>query len=387
MAVACGVCVANICYNQPLLGDFAADFQASPTQVGWVAMASQVGYGLGLLFFLPLGDLVERRRIVLTLVSASTAVLGAIACSPSLGWLILFNLLIGATSMGAQILIPLAVELSPPAERGRTVGLMMAGLLGGILLARTLAGFVADAFGWRTLYGLAAGLMLVTGLLLRRGLPHRPPVVVLSYPRLMRSLWDVLKSQPRLWRPMVVSGLSFATFTVFWSTLAFLMISEFHRGASETGLFGLVGLAGALAAPAAGRLADRRGVPFTVSLALLLIMAAFLLMWSSVTIATLIVGVLLMDLGVQAVQVAEQGQVLSLLPEARSRLNTLYMVARFAGGAFGSLVGTTAWSHGHWPAVCAAALTLGTAALLVHALGHRFEQALARPAFVADPAV
>ena len=376
LAVVCGACVANICYNQPLLGEFSNYFGATASQVGWVSVASQSGYGLGLLFFLPLGDIMERRRLVLTLICSCAALLAATAAAPTLPLLILGNLLVGATAMGAQILIPLAVEMSPANAQGRTVGVMMTGILSGVLLARTLAGFIGDHFGWRAMFALASGMMVVLTVMLRGVMPHRPPAVDLPYGRLMRSLWEVLKTQPRVWRPALVGALSFATFTAFWTSLAFLMREHFHRGATETGLFGIVGLVGALAAPQAGKFADRRGSVFTVSLALIVIFAAFGMMWAWVTIPMLIVGVLLMDLGVQAVQVAEQGRVLSLLPSARSRLNTLYMVSRFVGGALGSLVGAFAWTHGQWPAVCGATLALTALAMVIHLFGQRYEGAL-----------
>ncbi len=373
MAVACGACVANFCYNQPLLGAFAVYFNATAAQVGWVAMASQIGYGVGLLFFLPLGDIVERRKLILTLIYLCAVMLAATAFAPSLPLLILGNFLIGATCMGAQILIPIAVEMSPPNEQGRTVGVMMTGLLGGILLARTLAGFVGDHFGWRAMFGLAAVMMVVLAVLLRTRLPHRPPTVTMRYRDLMVSLWQVLKSQPRLWRPSIIGALSFGSFTAFWTSLSFLMAEHFHRGSTETGLFGIVGLVGALAAPYSGKLADKRGAAFTVTLALTVILAAFGVMWLWVTIPALILGVLLMDVGVQTVQVAEQGKVLSLMPEARSRINTLYMVSRFIGGAAGSIAGAFAWSHGGWPAVCAAALGMNALALTIHFVAKRRE--------------
>jgi predicted MFS family arabinose efflux permease len=385
MALACGISVANICYNQPLLGNFAEYFHTTPAQVGWVSMATQIGYGLGLLFFLPLGDLIERRTIVLALSYACTVSLIGTALAPSLGWLVLSNLLIGLTAMSAQILIPLAVELAPAGRQGRTVGVMMTGLLGGILLARTLAGFVGEAFGWRSMYWLAAGLMIVLVSFLKKGLPFRPPVVKLKYGQLMGSLWQVFKTQPKLWRSFAVSALTFATFTAFWTTLAFLMIEQFKQGATETGLFGIVGLVGALAAPYAGKFADKRGVTLTVSLALSVTALAFGLMWVWVTIPVLIIGVLLMDVGVQTMQVAEQGKVITLLPEARSRLNTIYMVTRFIGGAAGSLIGAFAWSHGGWPAVCASSIALIGASALIHLLGTRYETVALLPA-LAEPA-
>lgn len=373
MAVACGACVANFCYNQPLLGAFAVYFNATAAQVGWVAMASQIGYGLGLLFFLPLGDIMERRKLILLLIHVCAVMLAATAFAPSLPLLILGNFLIGATCMGAQILIPIAVEMSPPSEQGRTVGVMMTGLLGGILLARTLAGVIGDHFGWRAMFGLAAVMMVVLAALLRTRLPHRPPSVTMRYRDLMVSLWQVLKSQPRLWRPSIIGALSFGSFTAFWTSLSFLMAEHFHRGSTETGLFGIVGLVGALAAPYSGKLADKRGATFTVTLALTVILAAFGVMWLWVTIPALILGVLLMDVGVQTVQVAEQGKVLSLMPEARSRINTLYMGSRFVGGAAGSIAGAFAWSRGGWPAVCATALGMNALALTIHFVAKRRE--------------
>lgn len=366
MAASCGICVANVCYNQPLLGDIASYFHATAAQVGWVAMASQAGYGLGLLLLLPLGDILERRRLVQTIIGLCAGVLALTAVAPTLGLFIAGNLLVGVTSMASQILIPFAVELSPPERRGHTVGVMMTGLLGGILLARTLAGFVGDRLGWRAMYGLATLLMIGLACALQGRLPHRRPTTRMPYGRLMASLWQVLRTQPRLWRPSIVTALSFGSFTAFWTTLAFVMQDHFHLGASATGLFGLVGLAGALAAPHAGRLADRRGASFTVVLALIASLAAFGLMSVWLTIPGLIFGVMLMDVGVQTVQVSEQGTVLALMPEARSRLNTLYMVARFIGGAIGSLAGAYAWTYGRWPSVCAVAFAMNALALGIH---------------------
>jgi predicted MFS family arabinose efflux permease len=373
MAAACGASAANIYYNQPLLGDFAAFFKATPTEASWVAVAAQTGYGLGLLFFLPLADLLERRRLVLMLISACVVLLLGTAMAPTLPILVLLQLLVGTTAMSAQILIPLAVEMTAPEKRGHTVGILMGGLLGGILLARTLSGFVGDHFGWRVMFLLAAGLMLIMALLLRAGLPHRPPSLQMRYGTLMLSLWQLLKTQPKLWAPSLVSALSFGSFTAFWTTLSFLMIDRFHQGATEAGLFGVVGLIGALGAPLAGKLADRKGVVFTVTLALLFSFFAFGLMSLWVTIPMLICGVLLMDLGVQSVQVAEQAKVIALLPEARSRINSLYMVMRFIGGAGGSLIGGAAWSAYRWPGVSISALILTALALLLHLAGTVWE--------------
>ena len=337
MAFACGASAANIYYNQPLLGNFARQFHASAVQVGWIAFAAQAGFVVVLLFFLFFCVRLERRRLVLWIVQACAVLLVATAFVPTLPWLIWLHLAVGMTSMSAQILIPLGVELSPPAARGHTVGVLMAGLLGGILLARTLSGFIGDHFGWRYMYGLAALVMAVLSFWLRAGLPRSKPAEQLPYHRLMLSLWDVLKSQPRLWPASLISGLTFGSFTAFWTTLSFLMIDQFHRGASAAGAFGIIGLVGALAAPLAGKLSDRMGAHVTVTIALTASLVAFVLMWSWVSIVSLIIGVLLMDVGVQSVQVAEQAKVISLLPSARSRLYTIYMVTRLVGGELGSM--------------------------------------------------
>lgn len=371
MSLACGVSVANLIYNQPLLGDFAKDFSATPEAAGQVASVSQIGYGLGLLFLLPLGDLVERRRLVIALTLLCAALMAATAFAPTISLLILAHLFIGVTSMSAQVLIPMGVEMAPPERRGHTVGTLMTGLLGGILLARTLSGVVADQFGWRAMYGLAAVMMVVLGGALALRLPHRPPALRMSYGKLMGSLWELLRTQPRLWPATLVSALSFASFSVFWTALSFLMMEHFHRGASEAGLFGVVGLVGALGAPMAGRISDRLGSAFLVTVSLIVCAVAFGLMWAWITIPSLIIGVLLMDLGAQSVQVAEQSKVIALVPEARSRLNALYMVGRFAGGAFGSVTGAIAWAHGGWTGVCVSSILMTALALVVHFFGSR----------------
>ncbi len=371
MAAACGSAAANIYYNQPLLSDFAAYFKTDVKHAGLVATAAQIGYGLGVLFFVPLGDLLERRRVLLTLAYACTLLLICTALVPSLSLLVLAQLLVGVTAMSSQLLIPLAVDLSPPAQRGRVVGILMAGLLAGLLLARTLGGIVGDHFGWRTMYWLAAAVMLVNATVLQFMLPHRPPTQTLSYARLMRSLAHLLRSQPALRTASFISATSFGAFCAFWAVLSFLMRDRFGRGATDAGLFGIVGLAGALFAPIAGKLSDRRGPAFTLTIAMLISILAFAQMWAWCTIPGLILGVLLLDLGVQSTQVAAQSEVMALVPDARSRLNTIYMVGRFIGGALGSAAGTAAYARAGWAGTCGVSillLVLGTAA---HLLGVR----------------
>jgi predicted MFS family arabinose efflux permease len=371
MAVACGVSVANVYFNQPLLGDFSLYFHAPPWKAGLVATAAQVGYGVGILFFLPLGDLLERRRLIVTMVLLCSACLVGASAAPNLPALILAHLLVGISAISPQILIPLGADLAPPAQRGRLVGTLMGGLLCGVLLARVFAGLIADHWGWRALYSLSAILMLALGIALRACLPRHPPAVQMSYGRLMRSLLALGREHPALRNASWVSALSFAGFSAFWTTLSFLLASRFHLGASAAGLFGIVGIIGAAAAPWAGRLSDRKGFGFTITISLVLTVLAFVTMGLWVAIWALIVGVLLMDLGVQSVQVAAQARVISLEPGARSRLNTFYMVARFTGGAAGSALGALAWTHWQWPGVCLFCLGVTLLAWLIHSSGPR----------------
>jgi predicted MFS family arabinose efflux permease len=366
MAVACGTAAANIYYNQPLLGDFARYFNATDYHAGMVATAAQVGYGVGIFFFVPLGDLMERRQLVLMLFGVCCVMLVGAALSPTLSALILMQLMVGITAVGAQVLIPLGIDLSPPHKRGHTVGVLMAGLLVGILLARTVSGFVGDKVGWRTTYAMAAGVMLVMAIVLWASLPHRAPSLRMSYGKLMHSMLDLLATQRQLWIASLVSGLSFGCFTAFWTTLSFLMADRFHRGASEAGMFGIIGIAGAMAAPVAGKISDRWGPGVTIITAIAISIIAFVLVGMWVTIAMLILGVLLVDLGVQSIQVSEQASVMALVPEARSRINTLYMVARFMGGAGGSAIGAAAWSRYGWTGVCAASILALLLAMVVH---------------------
>jgi predicted MFS family arabinose efflux permease len=256
----------------------------------------------------------------------------------------------------------------------------MAGLLCGLLVGRALAGLIGDHLGWRMLFWLAAGLLAVMGVVLQMTLPHRAPALKLSYARLMHSMSDLVKAHPTLRIASFVSATSFGAFVAFWTVLSFLMESRLGRGATEAGMLGIVGLVGAVAAPLAGRLSDKKGPAFTLTIAMLVTMLSFVQMWLWVSMAGLVVGVLLLDLGVQSAQVSAQSEVMNLDPGARSRLNTIYMVIRFIGGAAGSAIGAAAWSRGGWGATCAAALIALAVGTIVHLLGTR---AMRKPSLAA----
>ena len=371
MAVACAISVANLYYNQPLLALMARSFGVTETQVGVIPTLSQIGYAVGLGLLAPLGDIRERRRLILVMLCAVSAALASAALSPTLSLLALASLTIGLTTVVPQMLIPFAVHLSPPAARGRTVGIMMGGLLLGILLSRTVAGFVGAGPGWRAMYWIGAGLMLVLAGVLRLLLPEsHPPEHALTYGGLLRSVVRLAREQPVLREAALSGALLFAAFSAFWATLVFHLSSPaFRLGSEAAGLFGLVGAVGALAAPVIGRLADRHSPQFLVGLGTGITLASYLAFWAvGGSLWGLILGVVLLDLGVHAAQVSNQTRVYSLLPAATSRLNTVYMVAYFVGGSAGSLLGTLGWSAGRWNGVCLVGVALTGTALLTHGL-------------------
>ena len=354
MAIASGVAVANIYYNQPMLADMARSLKVTPHTIGLVATATQIGYAAGMPVFIPLGDFIERRRLVTSLFILVGCSLCCAALATNLLWLTAASFAIGVTTVIAQVLIPFATELVPPAEQGRTVGTIMTGVLLGILLARTLSGIVAGHFGWRTMFWLAAATSFLFAGLLRARLPLIHAHSKISYPALLRSIGGLIVELPKLRQVSLVAAMFLAAFSGFWTTLVFLLErAPYHFGAQIAGLFGLIGAAGAFIAPVAGRLADRRSTRYVVGLAILTVLAAFAILWIfGLHLWGLIIGVIVLDAGVQAAQVANQTRVLSLRPEARNRVNTVYMVSYFTGGSLGSFAGSWAWGIWGWNGVC-----------------------------------
>lgn len=365
MAAACGISVANIYYNQPLLTQMGASFARD---AAYLPMFTQIGAGLGMFLFVPLGDILERRRLIVTVCLATAVATVLAAVAPSLALLAGASVLVGLTSIVPHLILPFAAQVSAPAERGRVVGTVLGGLLIGILLARTASGFIGAAFGWRPVYWIAAVLMLALAAILSKQLPRSEPTVALTYPDLLRSILTLVREQPLLREAALIGGMLFGAFSVFWATLIFrLAAPPFHYGARMAGLFGLVGVAGALVAPAAGRITDRKTPRYTVGIGIGITIVSYGCFWVfGLTFAGLVAGVLLLDLGVQAGHVANQTRIYGLIPEARSRLNTVYMVTYFAGGALGSALGAYGWSVARWNGVCAAGLCLSLTALAVH---------------------
>lgn len=384
MAIGSGLSVANLYYSQPLLERMGDQFSAPASRMGIVSTATQVGYAAGMLLLAPLGDLLERRRLIVVLLLATSLALAAVAVSPSFAWLAASSLILGAVTVTPQIIVPFAAAIAEPSERGKVVGTVMSGLLIGILLARTASGFIGSHLGWRAVYWLASGLMIVLAAVMARGLPKSSPTLIgTSYGSLMRSIVGLVRELPALRTSALFGGLAFASFSVFWTVLAFhLATPPFHYGSDVVGLFGLVGAGGAAAAPLVGSFADRRGSRWSIGLGLSMMLAAYLVLgvfgW---TLTGLVVGVLLLDVGAQCNHISNQTRIYGLRPEARSRLNTVYMVAFFLGGSMGSAVGAAVWPRHGWIGACAVAILFLLAALAVFAMTE-----WDRPAFVTSKA-
>jgi predicted MFS family arabinose efflux permease len=363
MAAACGITVANLYYSQPLLAEMARQFNVSQRQMGIVSALTQVGYALGLLFFVPLGDVLERRRLILVMLGASVIALLAVAVSPGFIWLAVASLALGAATVTPQMIVPLAAGLTPPERRGAVVGRVMSGLLIGILISRTVSGLVGARLGWRSIYWIAAAMSVLLAVVLRRALPQSRSGVKMSYPRLLQSLGKLFVKEPLLRESCLFGAAGFGAFSAFWTTLAFYLAGEHYGyGSDVAGLFGLAGAAGAMAAPVAGRLADVRGPRLTIGAALAIMVLAYGVLGAlGHQLWGLIFGVILLDLGAQANQISNQARIYSLPAEAHNRLNTVYMVSFFVGGAAGSWLGAYAWSRWGWSGVC----TVGTCLLLV----------------------
>jgi predicted MFS family arabinose efflux permease len=372
LAVTCGLAVANLYYVQPLLNEVGAAFGVGETVTGLLVTASQVGYVLGLALLVPVGDLVERRRLIATLLLAAALAAAACAAAPVFGVLAAALVALGLLSTVAQIVVPLASSLAGPEERGQVVGTVMSGLLIGILAARTLSGLVAELGGWRLVFGVGAVAMVVLALLLARALPVAPPPEPTTYPRVLRSVLTLIRTEPVLRQRMALGAFGFACFSILWTAIAFLLGGHYGYGEGVIGLFGLAGIAGAAVAPLSGRLADRGHGRTAVTLFLVLLLASWALLdLGGTSIVALVAGIVVLDLGVQGAHINHQATIYALRPEARSRVTTAYMVSMFCGGVAGSVLAATVYGASGWDATCLLGAGMAGAALLVWGLTQR----------------
>ncbi|MFT8897311.1 MAG: MFS transporter [Acetobacter sp.] len=370
MAAATGLAVASIYYNQPMLGVMERAMPSSLTAL--VPMTTQLGYALGLFALVPLGDLLERRQLIVWQFVILAAALAMTALAPGAGIVLLGSLLIGAAATVAQQIVPFAAHLAPPERRGAVVGVVMSGLLCGILLSRTLAGFVADHAGWREMFWLGVPLSLGAGAVMRLLLPYSRPDTQHSYASLMASLVHLWREFPALRLAAFTQALLFGTFSVFWSILALhLQEPRFNLSAEAAGLFGIVGAVGILAAPLAGRFADRHGPHRAILAGTILTLLSWVLFGTWLSLGGLVVGCILLDFAVQSALVSHQHIVYALRPEARSRLNTLFMGVMFLGGATGAAGASAAWVIGGWSAIALFGGLMAAGALTLQVISAR----------------
>ncbi|MCM3762462.1 MFS transporter [Alkalihalobacillus oceani] len=373
IATACGLIVANIYYSQPLVGPISASLGLSSEAAGLIVTLTQIGYGIGLLLLVPLGDMIENRKLVAGLLFFTTIALAVAGVVKSAIPFLAVSLFIGIGSVAAQMLMPYAAHLSPEATRGRNVGNVMSGLLLGIMLARPVSSMMAEYLGWRSVYYFSAAAILVLAVILIRTLPVRKPVTTTKYPQLLSSMFYLLKTTPVLRRRAMYHACLFGTFSLFWTTVPLLLtgpvFSFSHQGVA---LYALLGVSGALAAPIAGRLADRGWIRPATGVALALVIISLILPLviqggSMFALITLVATAILLDMGVSANLVLGQRAIFSLSGEIRSRLNGIFMAIFFAGGALGSAVGGWAYARGGWETALLIGLTLPVIALIYYA--------------------
>ncbi len=361
-----GGAVATIYYNQPLLAVLVAEFGERAALL--VPTASLVGYGLGILFLVPLGDALPRRDLIVRQLLGLALALVVAAVAPNLAVLTLASLAIGVLACAAQQAVPFAAELAPDATRGRIVGGVMTGLLSGILLARTASGLIGAYYGWRSVFWAASVVSVALAVVAWRTLPRIVPGQRLRYRALMLSLVHLVRTQPVLRKASLTQALLFASFNAFWATLALLVEAPpFGLTAAGAGLFGVIGVAGALIAPYSGRYSDRRGARPVVIAGSGFVAAAFavLALAGQTSLVAIGIGVLLLDIGLNGALIANQTRAYALVPGARGRINTVLFTAIFVGGAVGAFAGSRAFLYAGWPGVCAVGGLCALAALAV----------------------
>ncbi|MGF6648106.1 MFS transporter [Paraburkholderia sp. GAS82] len=369
MAIACGVFVANIYYNQPILELLQQAFPRSPGLVNLVPTATQLGFACGLFFLVPLGDRIDRRKLILGQAAVLFVALVCLAAAPNVWLLVIASAAVGISGSVAQQVVPFAAELAGSNRRGQVVGTVMSGLLCGILLGRAVGGFTADHWGWRATFWLGAAMTAIIWVMLLVKLPHSEPKTNHSYFGLMKSLIELWREERSLRRATCIQAAMFGSFIGLWTILALRLHEAFGLGADVAGLMGIVGAAGILIAPLAGRVADRRGPHVVIGLGCLIMLLSYAVLGLWGSLAGLVVGIILLDFGEQSALISNQHVVYALRPEARSRLNTLFMSGMFVGGAAGSWGAGISWRLGGWHAACVLGGALALLGFVLHFSG------------------
>lgn len=367
MSAAAGICVANIYYNQPILKDIAHDFGVAEGRAGIISVLAQAGYGLGLFFLTPLGDKINRKKLILSLHVILILTLIGTTFVQNFFWMGVFSLMMGVLSVAAQVILPLAASMDSK-NRGRNVGIIFTGILVGILAARVFSGLIAESLNWRYVYGISSGMVFLGTISLYFTLPNQHQVMFSgNYAKLLGSALLQFKRFPLLRRTALLGGLAFGVFCSFWTTLTFHLSGEpFNYGADIIGLFGLLAIAGAMLAPLFGKLADKGSPAKSLVLSIALVLVGVLLvMICPLSVPSFVAAVLLLDVGVQATQVTNVATIYSLDATAHSRINTAYMTSYFIGGAIGTFIGIQCWEAGGWPLVTAQLLLWSVACLVI----------------------
>lgn len=370
LAIISGVAVANLYYNQPLLNRMGEDLHVSEFTANLIPMVTQIGYALGLLFIIPLGDLYKRRNIIVMNFSLLACSMLAVAVAPDIRCILAASLVTGVCSVMPQIFIPMVSQFSLPQNKARNVGMLVSGLLAGILGSRVISGIVGEYWGWRTMYYIAALMMLVCIFVVLRILPDMPSNFQGTYRGLMKSLLDLFRSQPTIRMVSARSGLCFGSFLALWACLAFKLSGPpFYAGNNVIGMLGLCGVAGALTASFVGASVRRLGVRPLNFIGCGLMIAAWAVMYIfQDTYTGFIAGIILIDIGMQCVQISNQTCALSMAPQASSRVNTIFMTTYFVGGAAGTFLAGTCWHAFGWAGVAGAGVCLTACSLLITCL-------------------
>lgn len=349
MAVSAGIIVANVYYNQPILREIGLTMQASESEIGKISMISQLGYGLGMFFLLPLGDKVNRKNLIVLLSSLLCLSLILVSFSHTLLQISVLSFFVGLFSTPAQIILPMAATLGKE-NRGATVGKVFSGILVGILGARVIAGLLTEFFGWRSVFALSAFMVLIVSVLLKMYLPEAPAKFKGNYLNLLKSTLSLIKEYKVLRQAAILGAFTFGVFCSFWTTLTFHLSAaplNFHAG--TIGLFGLIAIGGALVAPYFGKLADKGSVYKSLLITVSMIIGSIILIkLFPFSVAVLVISVFFLDIGVQATQITNFTRIYSLDEQAHSRLNTIYMTTYFIGAAVGTYAGLLAWKFGGW---------------------------------------
>lgn len=363
-----GIVVGNNYYNQPLLGLMAKDFQVSEAAISIIAMLTQIGFATGLLFIVPLGDMVKRKKLILSIFLLIIVSLAGMVMAPTLELLYIASFMVGFSSVVPQMLVPLTAELSTPEKRNSSIGMVMSGLLLGILLSRVAAGFIGDIWGWKAIYYIAIACMILLMLLLAFKLPDIKPTFKGTYLQLIHSLVHLTKTQPVLRLSALRGALGFAGFSAFWITLVFhLQEAPFHAGSAVAGSFGLIGAVGALAASVVGKISSRVSTyRIILSSIFILLLSWVIFYFGGYSYMGLISGVILIDLGLQSMHISNQSSFFALNLGATNRLNTVYMFSYFTGGSLGSYLASLAWKYFQWNGVVFTGFCCTLLVLIVH---------------------